>query len=122
MLPTTKLLSTTPEALVALSQSHSRLSSVATRHYANPLSTYSTAVAQPCADSESIIYSRYSSSLFTYHSKMISSNNANELLYVSIHAGTGECMGGGRWADDCLFGGMDMRLGSLYQVRLREVG
>nr|GMD14742.1 hypothetical protein Iba_chr07bCG9390 [Ipomoea batatas] len=36
--------------------------------------------------------------------------------------GTGECKGGGRWADDCLFGGMDMRLGSLYQVRLREVG
>nr|GMC49189.1 hypothetical protein Iba_chr01bCG5500 [Ipomoea batatas]GMC49192.1 hypothetical protein Iba_chr01bCG5530 [Ipomoea batatas] len=35
---------------------------------------------------------------------------------------TGECKGGGRWADDCLFGGMDMRLGSLHQVRLREVG
>nr|GMD88405.1 hypothetical protein Iba_chr14cCG6710 [Ipomoea batatas] len=66
MLPTTKLLSTTPEALVALSQSHSRLSSVAARHYANPLSTYSTPVAQPCADSESIIYSRNITDVLLY--------------------------------------------------------
>lgn len=43
-------------------------------------------------------------------------------VLVVCFAGTGECKGGGRWADDCLFGGMDMRLSSLYQVVLIQGG